>query len=404
MSDKGALDGLRILDFTFAWAGPYATELLAFMGAEVIKVESKKRLDHSRTISLTTTQVFTGTEQSPVYNDLNLNKLCVRLNLKEPKAIKIAMEIAKGCDVVIQNMRPGVMDRLGLGYEAIRDVRPDVIYVSSSARGAIGPEKNYIGYAPSFGALSGLSHITGYPDTAPAMLMGEIDLISATTSAFTILSALHHRQKTGEGQHIDLSSSESISVLMGEVFMDYAMNDRIQNRNGNRDEIMAPHNSYRCKEDGWVTIAVGSEDEWKALCNAIGKSELIEDAKFSDAYNRWNNQEELDLIINEWTFKYSHKEAMEILQNVGVAAVPYFNSKDLFTDPHLKEREFSCEVEHPVIGKRIVVNPPWKFSDTPAKIHRHGPLLGEHNEHVFCELLGMSKEEIKKLEEDEVIY
>ncbi|MCK4242059.1 MAG: CoA transferase [Dehalococcoidia bacterium] len=401
----GPLEGIRIADFTFAWAGPYATDLLVYMGAEAIHVESNRRPDHSRMISLTTRGRFTGLDQSSVFNDMNMGKLGITLDLTKPKAVVLAKRIVKVCDVVAQNMRPGVMERLGLGYEALQEVKPDIIYLSSSARGAHGPERTYVGYAPSFAALGGISCITGYPDGAPAQMYGEIDLISATTSAFAILAALNHKQRTGEGQHIDLSSSEATSVLIGEVLMDYFMNGRVQSRSGNRDDIMAPHNCYRCKgDDKWVSIVVSSDEEWKAFCEAIGEPEWVDDDRFCDVYSRKQNEEELDRLIRQWTIGHTHHEVMDILQKVGVAAVPSYNSEELYQDPHLKERGLFTEVDHIDGGKHIVVSPPWRFSATSARIGPRAPLFGEHNQYVFGELLGMRDEEIKSLIGERVIY
>lgn len=402
--NKLPLEGIRILDFTFAWAGPYATMLLGFMGAEVIKIESKKRLDHSRMVSLTTSQVFDNPDMSPVFNDLNLSKLDINLDLKNPKSIELAKKILKISDVMIENMRPGVMERLGLGYDVVREIKPDIIYISSSARGSKGPENNYVGYAPSFGGMSGISNITGPSDGQPTTMAGELDLISATTSAFAILAALNYRKNKGEGQYIDLSSSETSSVLIGDAFMEYFMNGRVYSRDGNKDDIMAPHNCYPSKgENRWITIAVESEEEWQSFCEVTGHLEWAKDERFSDAYNRWNNQEELDELISEWTINYEPLEAMDILQNAGIAAVPYYNSQDMFTDPHLKERDLFAKISHPLLGEIVVVRPPWKYSTLPLKVE-HSPLFGQHNNYVFGELLGMSKDEISRLIEEKVIY
>lgn len=403
--NKSALAGIRIADFTWAWAGPYATMLLAFMGAEVIKIESMKRSDLARRSAFTTGQRFTGLDQSSVFNDLNLNKLGVTLNLSHPKGVELAKQIVRVSDVVAQNMRPGVMDRLGLGYEALSQIKPDIIMLSSSACGATGPERNYIGYAPTFSALGGITHITGYPDATPVPLTGAIDIRSATTSAFAILAALNYRQRTGQGQHIDLSSQETISVLMGDSLMDYTMNRRSPSRNGNRDAFMAPHNCYRCKgEDNWVSIAVATDEEWEALCQATGNPAWTRNELFSNSYNRWQNQEHLDRLIEEWTINHTPHEVMDTLQKAGIAAVPSFNGEQLFHDPHSKQRDWYTEVEHPVIGKRIVINPPWKLSETPARIEKAAPLLGEHNDYIFGELLGIPKQEITRLIEEKVIY
>ena len=403
--EQGALQGIRVLEFGGFWVGPYTTEILAYFGAEVIKVESRTRLDFSRGYSLTTGQYFTGVDQSTVFNELNLNKLDISLNLNKARAVKLAKELAKISDVLVHNNRPGVMERLGLGYDAIKKIKPDIIYLSSSARGSDGPERHYGGFAPSFSCLSGLAEITGYSDGPPAAEAGRIDILSASTNAFAVMAALVYRKRTGEGQHIDVSSSEAISAPIGDVLIDYAMNGRVQTRRGNEDDIFAPHNCYRCKgDDKWVSIVITNNEEWQAFCSATGNPQWSEDERFRDAYSRKRNEKELDNLISGWTMSHTHYEVMHILQNVGVAAVPSFSNAELFNDPHLKEREFSVNVIHPVIGKTTVLAPPWKMSLTPPKIYRHSPLFGEHNDYVFAQLLGMSSEEIEKLVEEQVIY
>lgn len=403
--NKTALEGIRIADFTWLWAGAYAIGILAQMGAEVIKIESLKRIDPSRSGSITTGQTFAGWDASSVFNNVNLNKLSVTLNLSHPKGVELAKQIVRISDVAAQNMRPGVFDRLGLGYEALVQVKPDIIMLSSSAYGATGPYREYTGFAPHFASFSGLAYMTGYPDGDPNTMTAANDIRSATTSAFAILAALNFRQRTGQGQHIDLSSPETLSVLIGDAIMDYTMNQRAPSRSGNRDAIMAPHNCYRCQgEDKWVSIAVATDEEWEALCQAMGNPEWTRNELFSDSYSRWQNQEQLDKHIEEWTINYSHYEVMEWLQASGVAAMPSFSAEELFSDPHLRERGITTEVEHPVLGKQVVFNPPWKFSEALARIEKASPLLGEHNEYVFGELLGMSKQEITRLKEEQVIY
>jgi benzylsuccinate CoA-transferase BbsF subunit len=403
--NAGPLSGIRITEFTSAWAGPYATCLLGFLGAEVIKVESQQRLDHSRLLSFSTGKKFSNPNQSSVFNSLNLNKLSVTLNLKEKKAVEIAGKLAGISDVVMENMRPGVISRLGLDYEALRKIKPDLIYISSSACGQNGPEREYVGYAPTFAALGGICHITGYPDWPPSNLMGAVDLRSATTSAFAILAALCFRQRTGEGQYIDLSSQETISVLTGNVLMDYLMNQRVPTRKGNQDEIFAPHSCYPCRgEDKWISIAVTTEEEWVALCQVMERPDLIHDNRFADMAKRRENLVELDRIIGEWTKDQDYYNVMEQLQKVGVAAAPSLSGEGLFKDPHIKERGAFYQVDHPALEKDWVLAPPWKLSESPASIRRHAPDIGEHNDHVFHTLLGMSRDEIEDLKEKQVIY
>jgi benzylsuccinate CoA-transferase BbsF subunit len=403
--NDGPLRGVRITEFTSAWAGPYATCLLAFLGAEVIKVESRKRIDHARFTSFTTGGTFSGPDESPVFNSLNLNKLSVCLNLTQPKAVEIAKQLVKKSDVAVENMRPGVIARLRLDYEALREVKPDIVYLSSSTCGQSGPQREYVGYAPNFAGAAGLSFVTGYEDWPPSVLAGAIDLRSATTAAFAILAALLYRQRTGEGQYIDLSSQEAIAMLNTSALMDYLMNQKVQTRKGNRDDRMAPHNCYRCRgNDNWISIAVANDQEWQALCSAMGKPELAEDERFSQAEMRWRNQDKLDRIISAWVIDQDHYEVMHDLQKVGVAATPSLSNKALFQDPHIKERGTFVQVDHPVLQKDWVISPPWILSETPARIRRHAPLLGEHNYQIFEQLLGMSRDHIKKLEEEQVIY
>jgi len=401
----GPLHGVRITEFTSAWAGPYATCLLGFLGAEIIKVESRRRIDHARVTSFTAGRVFSGPDESPVFNTLNLNKLSVCLNLSRPKAVEIAKQLVKKSDVVVENMRPGVIARLGLDYAALREVKPDIVYISSSACGQTGPHREYVGYAPNFAATAGLSFITGYEDWPPSILSGAIDLRSATTAAFAILAALLYRQRTGEGQYIDLSSQEAIAMLNSDALMDYMMNRRIRKRNGNKDDRMAPHNCYRCRgDDNWISIAVANDQEWRALCSVMGKAELAQDERFATGGMRSKNQDELDQLISDWSKEREYYEVMHDLQKAGVAATPSLSNEALFCDPHIKERGVFVEIEHPVLKKDWVTAPPWRLSDTPAGIRRHSPLLGEHSHQIFEQLLGMSREEIEKLEEEQVVY
>lgn len=403
--NSSALAGIRIADFSQFWAGPYAATLLSYMGAEVIKIESVKRPDGSRKVSLSTGLRYPGLEQSPVFAEVSANRLDVTLDLTKPKAVELAKRIVRVSDVVVQNFSPGVMDRLGLGYESLIGVKPDIVYLSSSAVGATGPERSYRGYAPLFACQGGAAYITGYADGDPYPMTGRIDILSAMTSAFAILAALGHRQRTGEGQHIDMSSAECVAVLLGDVLMDYIMNARSQTRRGNRDDIMAPHNCYRCKgDDKWVSIAISTDEEWNAFTSAIGNPPWSKNERFSDAYSRWRNQEELDRLIEEWTINHTHYEVMEILQGAGVAAMPSFSNVELVSDPHFKARDQAIELEHPVIGKVIMLRPPWKLSATPARVHSPGPLLGQHNSYVFGELLGMSGGEIQSLIQEQVIH
>lgn len=402
--DRYPLDGIRITDFTWAWAGPYSTGLLAFMGAEVIKVESNHRVDHSRRFSFSTGQTFQGVNQSSAFNNLNLNKMSISLNLTHPGAVALAKKLVSISDAVTVNMRPGVIDKLGLGYEELRKIKPDIVMVASSACGTVGPERQYVGYAPNFGGLGGLLYVSGYQDGPPATITGSVDLRSATTMAFAIMAALYHRARTGEGQYVDLASRETISVILGEMLMDYTMNGRVRQRQDNRDDMMVPHNCYPCRgKDKWVSIAVGSEEEWRSLCRALGDPEWSREQRFADAYLRWQNQEELDRLIGAWTIERTNYQVMETLQQSGVAAAPSFSAEELYHDPHVRERQVFTEVVHPDLGKQIVTGAPWKLSGLNTRPQQPSPRLGEHNDYVFGELLGLPAGEVARLKKEGVI-
>ncbi|MFH1485568.1 MAG: CoA transferase, partial [Chloroflexota bacterium] len=384
---------------------------------EVIKVETRTRLDQGRrgTRMIVKSDAdgklrdmsrpVSDPNASPDFNYFNLCKLSITIDMTKPQGLPLMKELAKTTDVFISNFRPGVMNKLGLGYEALKQIRPDIIVATSSAVGAGGPDWTLPGYASIFGAVGGLSSLTGHPNGTPKEMRVPMDTFTGTTAAFAILAALNERQQTGKGRYIDVSSAEAISVLIGDAMMDHAMNKRSPSRQGNRDDIMSPHGCYRCQsEDEWVTIAVGSQEEWEALCKAMGKGNLTADRRFSDSYARWQHQDELDQIIEEWTKQRSKFDAMATLQKVGVAAVPTYNGKDLFDDPHLKERNAFVTSDHPVMGPQILLAPPWRLSDTPATISRPSALLGEHNHQVLCDLLGMSEKAYQELEEAKVLY
>ncbi len=401
--DKSALKGVRVADFGWVLAEPYGSMLLAHMGAEVIKIESHRRIDEQRTH--TGAGVSKDYEASSNFFEINLNKLSVSIDLKTAKGKELAKRLVSVSDVAMENMRPGVMKRLGLGYEELVKVKQDLIMLSLSGYGGTGPYAHYAAYAPCFSCFSGQANLTGYADGVPNTLTSDCDARAGTAAAFAVLMALNIRQRTGQGQFIDLSSSEALNMLIGDQMMDYSMNGRSPMRTGNHDAIMAPHNCYRCKgHDAWISIAVANDQEWEALCRVMGSPEWTKEEAFSSAYSRWQNQDRLDRLMEEWTINYRYQELMELLQEAGVAAMPSFKAKDLFTNPHLIAREAITEVTHPVLGTRKTIAPPWKLSETPARISRPAPLLGEHNEYVFGELLGMSTKEQEQLKLEEVIF
>ena len=296
----------RVLDFTNLLAGPFPCLLLGMLGAEVIKIESNVQLDAARRVPYSSGDP----DGSPLFNSVNLNKMSLQLNLKEPQAIELVQSLVSISDAVVENMRPRVMARLGLGYQRLQEINPTLVYAAISGAGSTGPESSYPGYAPAFSAMAGLGHLTGYPDGPPAQFQDSIDSRVGATAAFAILSALFHRLRTGQGQFIDQSSIEAITVFSGEALMEFAMNGEVATRMGNRSPRIAPHGCYQSKgEDRWVTIAVASESEWQALCRGAGHPEWESDGRFADNNLRIKNQDVLDRLIESWTRRHAPEDA-----------------------------------------------------------------------------------------------
>ena len=401
-----ALEGLRILDFSWVWAGPICTMVLADMGAEVIKIESNHRLDVCRVVPPFPEGTPGGVNRGGQFNTYNRNKKSCTLNLSKPRAIAIAKELVSLSDVVVENFSPRVMAGLGLDYEACRAVKPDVIYLSLSGYGATGPSRDFVSYGMQLQAFSGMGSLTGYPGGPPRNLGTAVaDTVGGLSGAFGILAAIHHRRRTGEGQNIDVSQCEALAAFCPEAILDYIMNGEIHSRAGNRDDVMAPHNVYRCKgENNWVSIAVRTEEEWRDLCGIMERKDLTDDPRFADSASRRRNEEELDRIIGEWTVRHTDYEAMHRLQACGVPAAAVLNNAQLVRDPHLRERGFCVEDDHPETGKRTISGVSWGLDRTPGSVRTHAPLLGQHNLEVFANLLGVDEDEINHLKQEEVIY
>jgi len=396
------LEGVRVISLTSVWAGPWAGAALADMGAEVIKVESSRRLDNLRYM-VTLAKAESGVNKG-AFNIINRGTKSCTIDLSQPKGVAILKQLVRVSDVVIENFAPRVMFGLGLDYTALREIKPDIIMVSLSGFGGTGPDKNYVAYASTVEAVGGLNASFGYPGGEPAL--GAIyagDPIGSMYCVLCVASALYFRHKTGKGQHVDISESEALTTTIPEVIMEYTMNGRIRPRMGNRDEIMAPHGCYPCKgEDKWVAIAVSTDEEWRALCRAMGNPGWSKDERFSDQFRRWQNQDKLDELIGEWTRNFTHYEVMHKLQDVGVAAGPSFNIAELVNDLHIKERAAIIEQNHPEAGETLVYRSPWASSTT--KNNPPAPCLGEHNSYVFKELLGLSDKELAQLTDEKVIY
>ena len=403
------LEGIRILDLTMAYAGPIGTRVLADMGAEVIKIESVQRIDMPcRRISYAENKP--GKEPwncGGYFHRLNVGKYGITLNLDSPEGKDIFKRLVKISDAVIESFTPRVMDNFGLGYEALKVIKHTGGGDSMCGYGHTGPQRDYTMYQPGMEASAGLPSITGYADGPPlATNTGYGDWLLGMTGMAALLTALYYRQRTGKGQYIDVAGREATICHLGEAIMDYTMNDRVWTRQGNRHPSMAPHGCYRCKgEDKWINIAVETDEEWQSLCQAIGNPTWVSEERFSDALSRWQNQDELNELIEQWTKEHDHYEVMHLLQQAGVPSGAVLNIKEVIMDHHLKERGFFEVIEHHGgIGKRPHPKQlSTKFSQSQSFIPKPGPFLGEDNEYVYCSLVGMSKEELAELEEKKVI-
>jgi len=408
-----ALDGLRVIDLSQVYAGPYATKLLADMGAEVIRIECAARsarggalpkMQPGGAFGASFPDGDTG-ERSynryAYYNEVNRNKLAITLDLSQPLGVDVFKRLVKVSDVVVENFTPRVMVNFGLDYPVLRRVNPKIVMISISGFGQDGPYRDCVAYGEGIEAMTGLSHLTAYSDGAPLKPgVAYADAVSGLHAAFAVLAALRHRRTTGKGQYIDLSMREALTPLLGAAIVDYAMNRRVAKPRGNRHPTMAPHGCYRASgSDRWIAIAVATEEEWRALCGAMGNPPWSHDARFATMPDRLKYQDELDRRIEEWTSRHDHIQLMNTLQNAGVKAGAVLDTAELAADPHLNQRGFFEELTHPEAGMHRYPGVSWKMSRTPGRLRLPAPCFGQHNRYVFGELLGMSDEDIMGLKD-----
>ena len=409
------LDGLRVLDFGWVAVGPVIGSLLAEMGAEVIKIESSRRLDYCRLLPPTPSVRREQPDRAPVAADLdmvsmfhnyNRGKLGITVDLRHPGAPALLRRLVARSDVVLENFSPGVLRRIGLHYEALREVRPDLVMISCSAAGQDGPWSELKTFAPSLSSLAGLEVLIGYPGerVLGALAYGYADPSNAHHGALAVLAALWHRQRTGQGQYIDMSQLEATVGLTVEPLMDWFMNGRVWGRQGNDHLSMAPHGHYPCRgDDAWVSIAVEDDGAWTRLVAALGDVPWAREPRFAALAGRRAHLAELDARLAEWTRERTGWEATEILQRAGVAAFPVYGLDEQAADPHFQARGLMARPEHPRIGPMQVYAHPIKLGATPGGVTATAPMLGEHNDHVFRELLGLSAVEIERLRAEGVI-
>lgn len=403
MSHKRPLEGVRVADFTWVWAGPFCTLQLGHLGAEVIRIETATRPCITRLIP-PWPEGKPGVNRSGYFNQYNQNKRSLTLNLKTPEAMTIAKELIAKSDIVAENFAGGVMDRMGLGYEVLKQIRPDIIMISLSGYGSTGPEREHISYGPAQVPMSGMSSLTGYKDWPP-MHMGISygDPNGGLHGAFAVMCALMYRARTGKGQYIDLSQFETSTAMVAEGLLDYSMNGSQPERDGNHDLYMAPHGVFRSAgQDRWVSLAVRNDAEWSRLCAVIGRPELGNEVRFSTFAARKHHENDLEAIITAWTQTRSPEDATTQLQAVGIPASPAMSNKDLSTDPHLNSRPIFVYNDHPEVGVKQHVGIPWQLSKTPLSV-RPAPTLGQDTEYVLREILGYSEQRISGLRDKQAL-
>ncbi len=405
------LEGIRVIDLGWVWSGPMVGYILADMGAEVIKLEHSERLDNTRLRGrpIIDGKKVPGTsiELGPYYHNLNRNKLSIRLNLKHPKGVELFKALMKVTDVLIENYNPTALRSLGLDYRKLKEAKPDLVMLSLSTAGQHGPLSDMLGYAPVISSLSGLESLVGYEGEPPLGMMtfGLSDPNAGTHAFFAIMVGLYHRASTGEGLYIDMSQLEASSALLGEAILEYQINSRIMGTQGNCHKGQCPHEIYPCKgDDRWVAISIDSDIAWEALKQAMGEPEWAKDANLQTTTGRLARRQEIDKKLAEWTSQLNREELVETLQSFGIAAAPVLNMEEQYTNIHYQYRSIHQEVVHPLLGKELLFNVPWRLSKTPGTIVRSAPFLGEHDNYVYETVLGLSKEDVANLKEEKVIY
>ena len=398
------LQGVRVLDLTWVWAGTFGTMNLAHLGAEVIRLESVERADMYRRLGPFPNNAPPDLDCSGMFNQWNQGKKSVAVDLRNPRGIDIAKDFVRASDVVMQNFGTGVMERLGLGYDVLRQVNPRIILASISGYGQSGPHRNYIGYGPSISPLDGISAVTGYVGGQPEEVgVSMPDPNAGITAALAVVSALARRDHTGSGDHLDISLLESSAVLGVEAWMRYAFNGSQPARSGNRDPWMSPHGCFPCLgDDEWVAIACEEEAEWRAFADMIQPG-LAADARFASLASRKENEDALEDIVAAWTRDRDRWQITSQLQAADIAAFPTFTSQDIVEDPHLNARGTIERLPHVRVGVRPHTGIPWRFSMRANGVRFPAPCLGADTDALLAEVLGYDDKKIAELRASKVL-
>jgi len=403
------LEGIRIIDFGWVWSGPYACMLLAHLGADVIRIESAQRPCLLRTLP----PWPEGKPGSAVagggsFANNNLGKRSISLDLKSPEGLEVARRLISSSDAVVNNYAAGVIERMGLGYEALRKLREDIILVCLSGMGDTGPYRDFVAYGQGQAAMSGFARFTGIPGRPPKNAGFVLaDPVAGSHGAFAVLAALRHRMKTGQGQFVDMSQWEATLQIVGDEVVGYQLSGQEPEVMGNRHRRMSPHGLFRCRDaegepgrvlDMWVSIAVAGDEQWARMCMAMGMPDLAADARFSNLDARKGSEDALEEIINTWTRLKDAAEVTTLLQRHGIAAFTSSTHKNVFEDPNLNAHGFFVELDHPAHGRHRYPGVPWRMRNSSQAVERPAPTLGQHTDEVMADI-GYSPEETARLRE-----
>ena len=403
------LDGVRVVDMTWAWAGPFCSLNLAHLGAEVIRVESATRTDLYRRLPLFDPELEPGLNRSGMFNQWNQGKRSFAVDLAHPEGIQAVRELIKVSDIVVQNYATGVMDRLGLDYQALKALNPKIILASVSGYGQSGPYRNYMGYGPAIPPLTGLSMATGYHGEGPDEIgLSMPDPTAGITAAWGILNALHERDRTGAGAHLDVTLWESTGVLNMEAWTHFVLAGEQPMRQGNRSEHAAPHGVFPCRgDDQWIAIACNSDAEWQQLAAEIDNdthANLSTEPRFKQFNARKTNEDALEDLVAQWTASQDKWALTQRLQNLGISAFPTLDIAEVVNDKHLNARHFIERLPHPEVGARAHTGIPWQFHHRPNGVRCAAPCLGEGTEAVLMDILGYTSARVAQLREQGVVW
>ena len=406
MTARLPLAGVRVADFCWLGAGSYTTKILADMGADVVKIESATRIDSLR-MAAPYRDGVPGVNRSGYFADRNTSKRSITVDMKHPRALPLVRRLVEKSDIISNNFTPGIMRKFGLGYEAVREMKPDIIYLAMSMQGSQGPESSYLGYGASMVSLTGLHELSGLPGREPAGTGTNYPdhVPNPCHATFALMAALRHRRRTGEGQLIDIAQIEPTIALLGPTVLDLTVNGRLQQRQGNHHDFFAPHGVYPCRgEDTWIAIAVRDDEGWHRLRDVLGSPDWAKEPRWHRVEGRRQGADELDTHLARSTATWNAADLMVALQARGVPAGVVQTAADVVDhDPQLAHRGHWLTLDHPEMGPALYNAPPFRCSQTPVGLQGPAPLLGEHTREVLRELMDVGDAEYAELEAAQVL-